>query len=102
MRTKIQKWGNSLAVRIPKAFAMEAQVAYGTTVDLSVEDGKIIMVPQAEPAFRLEELFQAVNKRNLHGEVESGDAVGRRRERGHSCRHARVGKGRAALWTAVS
>ena len=38
MQTKIQKWGNSLAIRIPKAFVKEAHVAYGTPVDLSVDD----------------------------------------------------------------
>ena len=38
MQTKIQKWGNSLAVRIPKAFVREAHVAYGTPVDLSVDE----------------------------------------------------------------
>jgi len=39
MQTTIRKWGNSLAVRIPKAFVKEAHVAYGTAVDLSVGNG---------------------------------------------------------------
>lgn len=77
MQTTIQKWGNSLAVRIPKAFVKEAHVAYGTTVDLSVDDGKIIINPHTEPKYRLEDLLKGVTKQNLHPEVETGQAVGR-------------------------
>lgn len=43
MQTKIQKRGNSLAIRVPKVFVKEAHVAYGTPVDLSVADGKIVV-----------------------------------------------------------
>ena len=77
MQTTIQKWGNSLAVRIPKAFVKEAHVAYGTAVDLSVNDGKIVIDPHAEPAYRLEDLLKGVTKRNLHAEVDTGAAIGR-------------------------
>ena len=77
MQTKIQKWGNSLAVRIPKAFVKEARVAYGTSVDLSVDDGKIVIAPHAEPEYRLEDLLKGVTKHNIHAEVETGNAVGR-------------------------
>jgi antitoxin MazE len=77
MQTTIQKWGNSLAVRIPKAFVKEAHVAHGTPVDLSVADGKIVIAPRTGPEYRLEDLLKGVTKRNLHAEVETGDAVGR-------------------------
>ena len=77
MQTKIQKWGNSLAVRIPKAFVNEAHVAYGTPVDLSVDNGKIVIDPRTEPEYRLEDLLKGVTKRNVHAEVETGEAVGR-------------------------
>ncbi len=77
MRTKIQKWGNSLAVRIPKPFVKEARLAYGISVDLAVEDGKIIIEPRVAPEYRLEDLLREVNKKNLHLEIESGEAVGR-------------------------
>ena len=77
MQTKIQKWGNSLAVRIPKAFVNEAHVAYGTLVDLSVDNGKIVIDPRTEPEYRLEDLLKGVTKRNVHAEVEIGEAVGR-------------------------
>lgn len=77
MQTTIQKWGNSLAVRIPKAFVKEARVAHGTQVAISVVDGKIVIDPHAESEYRLEELLRGVAKENLHAEVETGGAVGR-------------------------
>ena len=77
MQTKIQKWGNSLAVRIPKLFVKEAHLAYGTAVDLSVADGKIVIDPRAAPEYRLEDLLKGVTRRNLHAEVATGNAVGR-------------------------
>ena len=45
MQTKIQKWGNSLGLRIPKSFAAEAQVEEGTTVDMSVQNGRLLLRP---------------------------------------------------------
>jgi len=77
MQTTIRKWGNSLAVRIPKAFIKEAHVAYGTAVDLSIDDGKIVINPLRETEYRLEDLLKGVTKRNLHAEIETGKAVGR-------------------------
>ena len=77
METKIQKWGNSLAVRIPALFVKEAQIACGTAVRLSVDDGKIVIDPHVEPRYRLEDLLKGVTRRNLHAEVATGDAVGR-------------------------
>jgi len=77
MQTKIQKWGNSLAVRIPKPFVKEAHLAYGTPVDLSVDAGKIIIDPHAEPEYRLDDLLKGVTKENIHAEVDAGEAVGR-------------------------
>ena len=77
MKTKIQKWGNSLAVRIPKSCVEEAQVAYGTAVELSVDQGKIVIAPIKQPKFKLAELLEKITPGNLHTEIDSGDAVGR-------------------------
>jgi antitoxin MazE len=77
MQTTIRKWGNSLAVRIPKAFVKEAHVACGTPVDLSVDDGKIVIDPHTKSEYRLEDLLKGVTKRNLHAEVATGVVVGR-------------------------
>ncbi len=77
MQTKIQKWGNSLAIRIPKAFGKEAHVANGTPVALSVEDGKIVIAPHVQPEYRLEDLLKGITTKNIHAEVETGSPVGR-------------------------
>lgn len=77
MQTRIQKWGNSLAVRIPKLFVKEAHLAYGTSVDLSVDAGKIIIDPDSAPEYRLEDLLKGVTRQNIHAEIGTGKAVGR-------------------------
>ena len=76
MQTKIQKWGNSLAVRIPKPFVKEANIAYGTSVDLSVDEGKIVITPTINQQYELDELLKGINKKNIHAEINTGNAVG--------------------------
>ena len=54
MRTKVQKWGNSLALRIPKTFAHDAQLENDSTVELSLVDGQIIIKPVTARRWTLE------------------------------------------------
>jgi antitoxin MazE len=77
MQTKIQKWGNSLGLRIPKSFAAEAQMEEGSTVDLSVADGELVVRPLRPRKYVLRDLLRAVSAKNLHGEVDIGEPVGR-------------------------
>lgn len=77
MQTRIQKWGNSLGLRIPRSFAAEAQVEEGAAVDLSVENGRLLVRPLRVRKYALRVLLRKVNPRNLHGEVSTGKAVGR-------------------------
>ena len=77
MKTRVQKWGNSLAVRIPKSFAAEAGLAADTPVDLSLVDGKLVIEPLAPQPLTLDELLRGVTDENLHGEWDTGPAVGR-------------------------
>ncbi len=76
MKVQVQKWGNSLALRIPKAFAVQSNVTSGSTVDVSMENGKIIVTPIEEREFTLEELVNGITKENRHGEVDWGRPVG--------------------------
>ena len=76
MRTRIQKWGNSLALRIPKPFAEEAQLTEDSAVDVSVRNGKLVVVPVTEPAFTLEDLVAQITPENRHGEIDMGSPVG--------------------------
>lgn len=77
MKVQIQKWGNSLALRIPKSFAVESKIEQGSTVEVSLKQGKLVVAPLIAPEFTLEELLSKVTKRNLHQEVDSGDAAGK-------------------------
>jgi antitoxin MazE len=77
MTTKVQQWGNSLALRIPKAFAVEANLHKGAVVDVSEEDGKIILTPVKKRKFTLEGLLSGVTKENIHGEISFGKRVGK-------------------------
>ncbi len=77
MKVQIQKWGNSLALRIPKSFAVESKIEQGSTVEVSLESGKIIVFPVVEPEFSLDELLAKVTPNNLHGETDTGASVGK-------------------------
>jgi antitoxin MazE len=77
MITKIQKWGNSLGLRIPKTFAAEAQIEAGSTVDISVEDGGLVVRPVRRQRYSLSELLRRVTSRNMHDEIATGEPVGR-------------------------
>ena len=77
MRTRVQRWGNSLALRIPKSFATEIGLAENLAVDMSVTDGRLVVQPRAEESFRLEDLLQGITDENLHGQWETGPAIGK-------------------------
>lgn len=76
MKVQIQKWGNSLALRIPKSFAIESKIEQGSTVEVSLERGKIIVFPVAESELSLDELLAMVTPENLHGEIDTGVSPG--------------------------
>lgn len=76
MQAMVQKWGNSLALRIPKSFAVEIGLANDTPVNLSLQDGKLIVAPIIPTKFTLDGLLADVTEDNLHGEVETGGSVG--------------------------
>jgi len=76
MLTKVQKWGNSLALRIPKAFALDAQLENESFVEITISEGQIIITPVVAPSWTLEELLTGVNKNNLHREIDTGFAMG--------------------------
>lgn len=77
MKTRVQKWGNSLALRIPKSFAAEAGLHEDAPVELTCVGGKLVIQPAPEEAPTLEELLRGVTDQNLPGEWDTGPAVGR-------------------------
>lgn len=76
MKTKVQKWGNSLALRIPKAFAAEVGLANDTAVEVTVKDRKIVVEPLTKPTLTLEQLLKGVTEENIHAEMDTGPTKG--------------------------
>jgi antitoxin MazE len=76
MKAVVQKWGNSLALRIPKSLAEQVKVKDGVSVELSADaDGLLVKpVPGTQS---LKTLLARIRPENLQGEVKAGRAVGR-------------------------
>lgn len=77
METKIQKWGNSLAVRLPKAFAEQTGIENGSDVQISIQDGKIILVPVKDRAKLLDAMLEKIDESTVHSEISFGNPVGK-------------------------
>ena len=77
MRIQIRKWGNCLALKIPKLSATESHIEQGSIVDLVVMEGKLIITPVAETDYSLDDLLAGVTKLNLHQTVITGEPVAR-------------------------
>jgi len=76
MKTRVQKWGNSLALRIPKSFASEVGLQKESSVEVSLANGKLVITPVVKPKPTLKQLLVKVTRGNLHHEVDTGTAVG--------------------------
>jgi antitoxin MazE len=77
MKARVQKWGNSLALRIPKSFANEAGLSEDSPVELSIVKGKMVVAPATKEPLTLDQLLKRVTDDNIHGEVSTGRARGR-------------------------
>jgi antitoxin MazE len=73
--TQVSKWGNSLGLRLPKSVAREAQLDEGDTVQVSVDNGAIVIRP-SRPRYSLDELVRRIRPKNRHDEEDWGDHVG--------------------------
>lgn len=76
METQIGKWGNSLALRIPKGLADEAGLKEGGKVEVSYAEGQLVIKPSTK-VYSLEELTAGITEDNLHRETAWGRAEGR-------------------------
>jgi antitoxin MazE len=74
MQTTVQKWGNSLAVRIPGSYVKETKIDIGSKIDISCDKGTIIIKPQKK--YRLKGLIDKVTDKNTHSETHTGKVVG--------------------------
>lgn len=63
MKAKISKWGNSLAIRLPKAAIESLGVREGETVELAIED-RAMVIRRSRPYYRLEDLLAGITPEN--------------------------------------
>lgn len=80
IKTAVDRWGNSLGVRLPKAIAESAGLREGDRVEISFEDSAVVIRP-AKPRYTLKELLAGITPENVHPETDWGLAVGRERFR---------------------
>jgi antitoxin MazE len=76
MQTKVQKWGNSLGVRIPRGLAEEVGLEAGTEVSLTAKDGELVLRPSLPSRLRLADLLADITPENIHASIDTADAVG--------------------------
>ncbi len=76
MTTRVATWGNSLAVRLPRAVAEKANVKDGDAVEVTIEKGAIVVRP-AKRRYTIEELTEGITPENRHGETDWGSPVGK-------------------------
>jgi antitoxin MazE len=76
MKTTVQKWSNSYAVRIPKSFIKEVVLEYRTDVELILEDGKLVVQPIKEETITFDDLLAQVTKKNLHRAEDTDLPIG--------------------------
>lgn len=76
MQTTIQKWGNSLAIRIPKSFASETKINNGTKVDLLIKNNQLIISPIKKEKYSLDAFLSEITDSNIHNEVDFGESMG--------------------------
>ena len=74
MQTKVQKWGNSLAVRIPKPLADGLHLSSGRAVEIKEVSGVLTISPVRKKRPILKEMLEGITRENLHSETDFGQA----------------------------
>ncbi len=77
MKARVQKWGNSLALRLPKPLADQLGLVRDSLVDLSMVKKTLVVTPAPKAPPRLEDLLERVTPENIHGETDFGSRAGR-------------------------
>lgn len=77
MKIAVRRWGNSLALRIPRTYAAETKISEGSEVELSLKSGALVVRPVARKRHALADLLKRVRASNRHDAAESGPAVGK-------------------------
>jgi antitoxin MazE len=75
MEAVVQKWGNSLGIRIPRNLALEFHLKNGTPVDITEEDDRIVIRPRI--AKKLKDMLDAIDDKNTHEEIKVSGKAGK-------------------------
>ena len=74
MQTVVQKWGNSLGIRIPAIYAKEFGLKNGSSGEILEEEGKLVIKPKRNS---LNDLLMQITEENMHEAVETGNSLGK-------------------------
>ena len=77
MKTTAQKWGNSLAIRVPKSVAVQVGLKAQDDLEIEVQDGNVVLKPHLRRVYRLDDLVKRITSKNLHSEIDTGSPIGR-------------------------
>jgi antitoxin MazE len=75
MKSRVRKWGHSLALIIPKPLARRAGLAPETVVELALVNGQLVIARQSG-SLSLEALLAGITPANRHSEIDFGDPIG--------------------------
>ena len=76
MKTAVQRWGNSLALRIPRTFAAETRISEGSEVELTLKSGALVVRAVVRKRHSLPDLLKRITPSNRHASVATGPALG--------------------------
>jgi len=76
METTVQKWGNSLAIRIPGSYAKSLRLQKGVSVNLIEEENRLVIIP-GKSSLKLKDLLSKINDDNIHKEEFAEGPVGK-------------------------
>lgn len=77
METHLRKWGNSLAIRIPKLLAAQLGLVNHSLIEFSLRGQELVITPARRTDLKLSDLLAGVTEENLHEAIDTGPAVGR-------------------------
>jgi antitoxin MazE len=76
MNTTVQKWGNSLAVRLPSSLAKDVHMQQGSVVEIAIVEGKMVLKSKGQRKYSLPQLLKGVTPSNRHPEQNWGKVIG--------------------------
>ena len=77
MKTTAQKWGNSLAIRVPKSVALQVGLKAKDDLEIEVQEGNVVLKPHLRRVYQLEDLVKRITPKNVHDEIDAGGPTGR-------------------------